>query len=86
MALSYTWVDPSITREILLNGYSMQVTANVEACLRVLRDKAYIKKGWKIWVDALCINQADIVERASQVKRCDRSIAKHGLRLFGSVM
>ncbi len=45
MALSYTWGDPSLTREILLNGNSLRVTANVEACLRVLRAKAYIKRG-----------------------------------------
>ncbi|KAI9772823.1 MAG: hypothetical protein M1840_008705 [Geoglossum simile] len=69
MALSYTWGDPTVTREILVNGYSMRVTKNVEDCLRVLRDKPYIKKGWRIWIDSLCINQADIIERGSQVKR-----------------
>jgi hypothetical protein len=69
MALSYTWGDPSKIREILVNGRVMRVTENLEACLRVLRDKPYIQKGWKIWIDALCINQADIVERAFQVKR-----------------
>ncbi|KAI9866606.1 MAG: hypothetical protein M1813_001158 [Trichoglossum hirsutum] len=69
MALSYTWGDPKVTREILVNGHSMRVTKNVETCLRVLRDKSYIKKGWRIWIDSLCINQADIIERGSQVKR-----------------
>jgi hypothetical protein len=69
MALSYTWGDPSITREIVVNGVSLQVTENVDACLKVFRDKPYIKNGWKLWIDALCINQKDIVERGSQVKR-----------------
>jgi hypothetical protein len=69
MALSYTWGDPSKIREILVNGHVMRVTENLEACLRVLRDKPYMQNGWKIWIDALCINQADIVERAFQVKR-----------------
>jgi hypothetical protein len=69
MALSYTWGDPSITREIVVNGVSMLVTENVDACLKVFRDKPYIKNGWKLWIDALCINQKDIIERGSQVKR-----------------
>src|SRR5579862_6032116 len=69
MALSYTWGDPTVTREILVNGHVMRVTRNVEECLRVLRDKPYIKKGWRIWIDLLCINQADIIERGAQVKR-----------------
>lgn len=69
MALSYTWGDPSKTSEIFVNGVSIRATQNVEACLRVLRDKPYIRKGWKIWIDALCINQADIVERGKQVGR-----------------
>ncbi|PSN60391.1 HET-domain-containing protein [Corynespora cassiicola Philippines] len=69
MALSYTWGDPAITRRILVNGIKMDVTENLDAALRVLRTQPYIKNGWKIWIDALCINQQDIIERATQVKR-----------------
>ena len=69
MALSYTWGDPSITQEIVVNGTSVRVTKNVESCLKIFRDKPYIKNGWKLWIDALCINQKDILERGSQVKR-----------------
>lgn len=64
MALSYSWGDQSITRDIVINGISMQVTENVDACLNVLRDKPYIKNGWRLWIDALCINQKDLAERA----------------------
>ena len=69
LALSYTWGDPSISREIIVNGIPLMVTQNVEACLRELRSKHYIQKGWKLWIDAICINQEDIIERASQVPR-----------------
>ena len=69
MALSYTWGDPTDVREIWVNNMPMQVTANIEACLRVLREKHYIQHGWKVWIDALCINQQDIIERAGEVKR-----------------
>ena len=43
--------------------------ANLESALRVLRHKQPIKSGYKVWVDALCINQRDIVERGQEVKR-----------------
>ena len=69
LALSYTWGDPSNTRKILVNGEQLVVTQNVEACLRALRKKDYTQSGWKFWIDAICINQEDIIERASQVKR-----------------
>ena len=35
----------------------------------MLRHKEPIKLGYKIWVDALCINQQDIVERGQEVRR-----------------
>ena len=69
MALSYTWGDPTIGCEILVNGHSLMVTKNVDDCLRALRKKQYTQAGWKYWIDAICINQKDIIERASQVKR-----------------
>ena len=69
MALSYTWGDPTIGREIFVNGHSFMVTKNVDDCLRALRRKQYTQAGWKYWIDAICINQEDVIERASQVKR-----------------
>ena len=69
MALSYTWGDPANMREIFVNGQPLIITQNAEACLRVLRSKQYVQDGWKFWIDVICINQNDIIERASQVKR-----------------
>jgi hypothetical protein len=69
VALSYTWGDPKETREIFVNGKSVQVTVNLEAALRVLRGKAPVKAGLKLWIDALCINQEDNDEKEVQVKR-----------------
>ncbi|KIM98268.1 hypothetical protein OIDMADRAFT_69443, partial [Oidiodendron maius Zn] len=58
-ALSYTWGDPTVTKEILVNGKPLQVTTNLESALRHLRqsDDAFV-----LWVDAVCINQKDNVE------------------------
>ena len=35
VALSYVWGDPNKTREILINGKSVQVTENLESALRI---------------------------------------------------
>lgn len=46
LALSYTWGDPTDVREILVNGQPLLITHNLEACLRALRRKQYVKDGW----------------------------------------
>jgi hypothetical protein len=63
-ALSYCWGDASNERAITCNGEILMVTENLEAALVSLRllDKPRI-----IWVDAVCINQNDLIERAQQV-------------------
>lgn len=65
LALSYTWGHPDITKPIMLNGHEFQVTTNLESALRRLRHDT-MALGY--WIDALCINQADLDERGSQVK------------------
>lgn len=63
-ALSYTWGDATGKVTIKLDGCSFEVTRNLAAALRRLR----ARKGYRyLWVDAICINQADEQERNSQV-------------------
>ncbi len=69
VALSYVWGDPSVKREIYIGESSVPVPVNLEAALRQLRNHSRIQEGFRIWIDALCINQADLVERAVQVLR-----------------
>ncbi|OCL15030.1 HET-domain-containing protein, partial [Glonium stellatum] len=64
-ALSYTWGDPTITRPIIINGVRKQATVSLESALRRLRETA--EPSIMIWIDALCINQEDSVERSHQV-------------------
>ena len=65
-ALSYTWGDPSLPRTpCKLNGHNHTVTVNLELALKKLRGRT--RKRY-LWVDALCINQDDVIERASQVQ------------------
>jgi hypothetical protein len=71
-ALSYCWGDPSITVPIRLNGAEVQVTENLGVALRYfraalgeLRDK---NQQVRLWIDAICINQANLDERSQQVQ------------------
>lgn len=65
-ALSYAWGDPRVTRDINLNGVPYPVTINLFLALQHLRERT---SGHLFWIDALCINQQDKIERAAQVQR-----------------
>ncbi|UKZ90839.1 uncharacterized protein TrAFT101_005838 [Trichoderma asperellum] len=68
-ALSYAWSiddDPAPSdRELLCDGASIKITKNCEAALKRLRRP---KQDQILWVDAVCINQADLEERSLQVR------------------
>lgn len=63
-AVSYCWGDANVKRPITLEGCRWEVTTNLEAGLRHLRDTADVKI---LWIDAICINQADLDEKSVQI-------------------
>ncbi|KAH8787774.1 heterokaryon incompatibility protein-domain-containing protein [Hyaloscypha finlandica] len=63
-ALSYSWGDPEVTALIMVDYHVMSVTLNLEKALRQLRRSAQLGE---IWIDAICINQADNSEKNHQV-------------------
>lgn len=65
-ALSYVWGDENNVLPVQVNGATIQVTVNLEAALRQLRSADTPRV---LWVDALCINQDDNVEKSRQVLR-----------------
>ncbi|KAK3385886.1 heterokaryon incompatibility protein-domain-containing protein [Podospora didyma] len=67
-ALSYVWGDPSITTGITVNQQPMQVTTNLASVLRHIRATAVCPVMAAFWADAICINQADILEKNHQVR------------------
>ncbi|GKT61461.1 heterokaryon incompatibility protein [Colletotrichum tofieldiae] len=69
VALSYVWGPPAPTERITLNGHPFSVGPNLFQALLHLRSHHRIRQGFKIWIDAICINQADIAERSAQVGR-----------------
>lgn len=73
-AISYTWGDPSLVVDILVNGKRMQVRRNCEDVLRqpCRKNDEYFfwwKKGGHFWIDAICINQTNNVEKSFQVAK-----------------
>lgn len=77
-ALSYVWGDPSDTVNIEVNGVQTPVTKNLSIALKhVLSCWQGIfdtrpPSSFRLWIDALCINQADLEERSQQVKLMPR--------------
>lgn len=73
-ALSYTWGDPSILREITIDKRPFHVILSVHAVLEAIRENPsfasqyspYADSWW--WIDGICINQGDAAERTSQVQ------------------
>lgn len=64
-ALSYVWGAQEFVAEILLDGEPHLITRNLEMALRYLRLPTARRT---LWVDAICINQNDPVERSQQVR------------------
>lgn len=66
-ALSYTWGSSDNPQTILVNDKKLVITANLANALRTLRNT--LEQGYYLWVDAVCINQANAVERGLEVSR-----------------
>jgi hypothetical protein len=68
VAMSYAWGPPGVVAEIMVNGAKVQVRPNLEAALRQFRTMDYFALGGKVWIDPLCINQQDELEKEKQVQ------------------
>lgn len=65
-AISYVWGEPILSFPVyhVSDGTQIHVTHNLDRALRRLRHKADPR--W-LWADAMCINQVDNLEKASQI-------------------
>lgn len=72
-ALSYTWGERAGSGLVLIDADHVSVTPNLKHALQRLRrtDQEVL-----LWVDALCINQDDVVERGIQTTRM-RGVYQH---------
>lgn len=71
-ALSYTWGTNSKTHTIKCDGKLLPVTANLYSALQRFRENSQV---CTIWVDAICIDQENILERNQQVQNMRRVYA-----------
>ncbi|RMX87150.1 hypothetical protein D0869_02563 [Hortaea werneckii] len=72
-AISYVWGDATDTTVMFMNGGKViEITRSLAAALRRFRDSRNFAA---LWADAVCINQADLWERADQVRIMDKIYA-----------
>jgi hypothetical protein len=69
-AMSYTWGDPTARKEIEIDELAFKTTDSV---YEMLLQRGH---GIWLWIDALCINQANFDERASQIRLMGRIYSK----------
>ena len=62
--ISYCWGDANDQASIEINTSTLSVPASSAAAIRRVR---FPNENRLIWIDAVCINQEDLVERAQQV-------------------
>jgi hypothetical protein len=63
-ALSYTWGGQTPTRPVICNNGLLLITENAFSSIRRLRCHFEPRK---LWIDAICINQALAMEKTTQV-------------------
>lgn len=89
-ALSYAWEDTTETSKLSIHGYDIGITTSLANALRRLRDPT---KPRALWIDAVCINQADKDEKNMQIPLmahiyadCPRVLVYLGVQKEGSQM
>jgi hypothetical protein len=65
-ALSYSWGRPVLGKTLICNGMRLPISGSNAAALVALRDPTEPKY---LWIDAICINQEDALEKSAQVAR-----------------
>ncbi|KAF3761448.1 HET-domain-containing protein, partial [Cryphonectria parasitica EP155] len=65
-ALSYAWGTGDRNCEIWIGAHKCLINPNLESALRHLRCQ---DRPIRLWIDALCINQTDLLERNQQVQQ-----------------
>ncbi|KAK5690967.1 hypothetical protein LTR17_025804 [Elasticomyces elasticus] len=72
IALSYCWGTGVAWHSISIDGEDVAVTTNLLAALQELRQRGVRL----VWADAICINQADLYEKAAQIQLMGRIYAR----------
>lgn len=65
IAISYMWGSPAKTHEVLCGGQTIEVTASAMSILSNIASKRTLEY---IWIDGVCIDQGNDVEKGMQVR------------------
>ncbi|KAF7193865.1 Heterokaryon incompatibility protein 6, OR allele [Pseudocercospora fuligena] len=68
VAVSYMWGIKTRLQSIIVNGQSLDVTADCRYSLWQAFRCPLVQQDGHIWVDSICINQRDLAEKSAQVK------------------
>lgn len=85
VALSYTWNQDGRVKQLNINGHTVSIGQNLADAMQAFRRSDLLKDGYRLWADALCIDQNSIAERNREVPRM-RAIyqrAKHVMIWLG---
>jgi len=84
ICLSYSWGEPGDEQCIVVNDSIMRVRNNLFDFLERAGKNDWLRKIW-LWIDALCIDQANVGERNHQVQQMGRifSCAEEVISWFG---
>lgn len=66
LALSYCWNSSAAEQTIWCDGLPLKVTANLFAALRNARPR---NSDVRLWIDQVCVDQANIIDRNEQVSK-----------------
>lgn len=67
-AISYVWGTKNLhPHKVIVNGRTCQVLESIYPILALICDEPSVNKDAWFWIDYLCINQDDSLERATQV-------------------
>jgi hypothetical protein len=70
-ALSYRWNDngdDELAYDLVINGHSFKILDNVHSFLCIINDGTTKR----FWIDAICVDQSNVLERNHQVHLMDR--------------
>lgn len=79
-ALSYTWGSKEARKTIVLDGVRFKVRRNLWCFLHQVRARG---AGELLWIDALCIDQSNVLERNHQVQFMGQIYSKVGTTSYG---
>lgn len=82
-ALSYAWGVVDMTDNIRMNGRRLGVTNNLYTALRYLR---FQDKDRILWIDAICIDQANEREKQHQVQQMGKIYSQAEGVIFWSTL